>query len=545
MRMKSGIEDQSSGPAEGRPDGTAEPPSRALLDAVSNRAERAEERAAALETENRQLRSERTKIALAAARTEAASPEFTSRRAEQAEAGALALAAENRQLRSARVESTLAAEQAGPGSFETAFRRAELAEARALALEAENQQLRTERAHAVVAAARAEHALQENRPLSRDELEQSPESPMAELRSDDAVLRAAALEREAAVRTVEASLRKELSQRIDAMRHSHAAELEARSQEDKKRFAEEIMSAMSAADATWRKDTEARIRKARERAGDALARAEAMWRLRSRIAVLRVALVWRARERHRLADAKRHWEATHRDTIEACNRRWQAKLDRLTATVRRPQWRPDFQRNWRPNWRLWVWRPKTWQPKAWRPEAWRIGMARVFAFAKLDPPTERRAAGVPAPGQARLADAGFVAATLVFMALYLPPTAPFSAADAEPIAVAAAATTQAKTSPQVAKLQPGAAGHGLASDGRRNAPAKAKQEPGPRPKGKVSRPARQGEGKRDTSASPLPTPAKPAAGPAGNRPGEQMTENEQRLRLLEKIRRLRAELSPR
>ena len=135
-------------------------------------------------------------------------------------------------------------------------------------------------------------------------------------------------------------------------------------------------------------------------------------------------------------------------------------------------------------------------------------------------PSEER--GGSAPGQARIADAGFVAATLVFMALYLPPTAPFSAADAEPMAVAAAA--QAKTSTQVAKIRPDTAGHGLAEDAHRNAPTKAK---------------------RDASAAPLQAPDKSAAGPAGNRPEAQATEKERRLRLMEKIQRLRAEIAPR
>lgn len=517
MRMKPGIEDQPSGPADGRPDGTAERAPRALLDAVSKRAEYAEAKALALETENRRLRSERTQTILAAAATEAASPDTTHRSAEHAEARSLALAAENQQLLSERTGSALAAAQAEPDSFEAAIRRAELAEARALALEAENKQLRAERAKAIVAAARAENELKESRLPRTDESWQSPGSPPAELQYGGAALRIAAFEREAAVRTIEASMRQELAGRIDAMRHRHAAELEARSHEAKARFAEELMSAMSAADMAWRNDAAARLRNARERAKAALARAEAAWRLRSRLALLRAALVWRARERQRLAGARRSWETMHREAIEACNRRWQVKLDRLKATVRRPSWRPDFRPDWRPKWRLLAWRPK-----AWRPEAWRAGMARAFAFAKLDPRPEVRAVGVSAPGEARIADAGFVAATLVFMALYLPPTAPFSAADAEPMAVAAAA--QAKTATQVAKLRPDTAGHGLAADGHRNAPAKAK---------------------RDASAAPLQAPAKSAAGPAGNGPEAQATEKERRLRLLEKIQRLRAEIAPR
>lgn len=517
MRMKPGIEDQPSGPADGRPDGTAERAPRALLDAVSKRAEYAEAKALALETENRRLRSERTQTILAAAATEAASPDTTHRSAEHAEARSLALAAENQQLLSERTGSALAAAQAEPDSFEAAIRRAELAEARALALEAENKQLRAERAKAIVAAARAENELKESRLPRTDESWQSPESPPAELQNDGAALRIAAFEREAAVRTIEASMRQELAGRIDAMRHSHAAEFEARSHEAKTRFAEELMSAMSAADMASRNDAAARLRKARERAKAALARAEAAWRLRSGIALLRAALVWRARERQRRAGARQRWETVHREAIDACNRRWQAKLDRLKATARRPSWRPDFRPDWRPKWRLLAWRPR-----AWRPEAWRAGMARAFAFAKLDPRPEVRAVGVSAPGEARIADAGFVAATLVFMALYLPPTAPFSAADAEPMAVAAAA--QAKTATQVAKLRPDTAGHGLAADGHRNAPAKAK---------------------RDASAAPLQAPAKSAAGPAGNGPEAQATEKERRLRLLEKIQRLRAEIAPR
>lgn len=522
MRMKPGIEDQPSGPADGRPDGTAERAPRALLDAVSKRAEYAEAKALALETENRRLRSERTQTILAAAATEAASPDTTHRSAEHAEARSLALAAENQQLLSERTGSALAAAQAEPDSFEAAIRRAELAEARALALEAENKQLRAERAKAIVAAARAENELKESRLPRTDESWQSPGSPPAELQYGGAALRIAAFEREAAVRTIEASMRQELAGRIDAMRHRHAAELEARSHEAKARFAEELMSAMSAADMAWRNDAAARLRKARERAKAALARAEAAWRLRSRLALLRVALVWRARERQRLVGARQRWEAMHRDAIDACNRRWQAKLDRLKATVRRPSRRPDFRPDWRPSWRLLAWRPKAWRPEAWRPEAWRTGMTRALAFARLDPPPEARVLGVPAPGQARIADAGFVAATLVFMALYLPPTAPFSTADAEPMAVAAAA--QAKTATQVAKLRPDTAGHGLAADGHRNAPAKAK---------------------RDASAAPLQAPAKSAAGPAGNGPEAQATEKERRLRLLEKIQRLRAEIAPR
>ena len=267
--MKSGIEDQPSGPAEGLPDGTAERAPRALLDAVSKRAEHAEAKALALETENRHLRSQRTRTILAAAATEAASPETASRSTEHAEARALALAAENQQLRSERTGSALAAAQAAPDSFETAIRRAELAEARTLALETENKQLRAERAKAIVAAARAENELKESLLPRPDESWQSPESPPAELQNDGAALRIAAFEREAAVRTIEASMRQELAGRIDAMRHSHAAELEAQAHEAKTRFAEELMSAMSAADMAWRNDAAARLRKSPSPAGSA------------------------------------------------------------------------------------------------------------------------------------------------------------------------------------------------------------------------------------------------------------------------------------
>jgi broad specificity phosphatase PhoE len=106
-------------------------------------------------------------------------------------------------------------------------------------------------------------------------------------------VRVAEQERDAALRIVAAA--KAAPERMEAMRQSHAADLEAQAQQAKKRFAEELMATLSTAHAAWKQDTERRLQRARKAAQKDLVRAKAAWRRRS-TAFVRAA-DWQTRER--------------------------------------------------------------------------------------------------------------------------------------------------------------------------------------------------------------------------------------------------------
>jgi hypothetical protein len=461
-----------------------ETPPRALIDAATRRAEDAEARARSLDAENRELRSARTQAALAAARNDDASPESPSLRAKHAEAKARSLEVENRQLRSGHAHLALTAAQAGPESLDAVERRAETAEARALVLEAENKQIRAERAKAILAAARAE-----SRPgAAPADADIQLAALSKELKAAEDALHASGQEHDTAARALASSLRQEHSERLDAIRRSHAAELEARSHEAKARSAEELIAAMATANAAWKKDTEARLRSARKKAAAGLARAPAIWRLRSRVALLQAARVWRRRERERLADARSRWDAAHREALDACNRRWQTKFDRLKRLKRRMRLTLPMPQ----------WRPAAWRAAARRPVDALKAILRPIAQA-VAPPARR-----PTP----VGDAGFVAVVVLLLAIFLPPTAPFSA-DAEPLV---AASSPPASRAQVASLPAGQ------SEDASIKPAAAHR----------------------TVTPPPQPPAKPLMGATA---GTEQAESELKLRLMEKIRKLRTDLS--
>jgi hypothetical protein len=470
MHMSSDTKDEKSDPPEA--------PSQALIDAAMQRAEHAEARARALEAENRELRSARARTALSASETEQASL-----RAAHAEAKARSLEAENQQLKSSRAQSTLVTAETAPRSLEAASRRAEAAEAQARAFEAENRQLRAERTKAFVAAARAESAKAESGPPVADEAEERLAALSNELKMA-----------EAAAHTLEGSLRREFSERLDAMRRSHTAELEIRSREAKTRFAEELMSAVSSANAAWKKDTEAQLRDAKRKAEEGLARARTIWRLRSRVALLQAARVWHGRERQRLRDAKRKWDAAHREALDACNRRWRAKVDRLKKRMRRPRWAPH-----------------------WQPAAWRTAIERPFVGAGLVLRSVARAIQTPRPRPTPAGDAGFVAVIVLLLAIFLPPTALFSAD-------ASVNRTQVASLPDA-----------QAPDAHDEAAALLNGRPKAPPPPRRSDHARERAADRHATASPADAAAGSKAGSAA--------EEELRVRLLEKIRKLRTDLS--
>jgi hypothetical protein len=514
MRMNSPIEGEPSEQTETPDSGPAEAPPRALIEAATRRAEVAEARALALEVENKALRSERARSILAAARNGAPSAEAASLRAEQAEAKARGLEAENQQLRSVRTRSALATAQDGPQSLDAVRRRAEEAEARALALAAENTQLRAERTKAIMAAAKAERAAAGSLNADTADPDQKLAALTHELKTAEDALRASERERESAARSLEGSLRQAFAERLDAMRQGHAAELEARSRESKERFAEELMSAVSTANAAWKKDTEARVRAARKRNRAGLARVQAIWRLRSRAALLQAARVWRGREKQRLADARQKWDVMHREALEACNRRWQARYDRLRRRMRRPLRMPS------------------WQPTAWRAPAERLFRAAGCRLAAMG-----RAFRAPAPRQMPGSETGLVAVAVLLLAVLLPPTAPFFPADAGPMV--AAATSE----PQVASLPGGQPG-----DGRdKHAAAPPDKTAAPRD-GYAPRAFQNPDVKRETNGRaitpPPQPPAKPTVGPTvGPNAGADQADTELKLRLLEKIQKLRTDLS--
>ena len=133
----------------------------------------------------------------------------------------------------------IAAEEGEAQSLAAAIRRAEAAEARTRILEAENGELRAERTNAIMAAARAESAAAASGEGGAARTEERLTALSEELHAA-----------QSAARALETSFRRELADRLDAMRQSHSAELEARAEEAKRRFAEELMSAMS--NAVWR-----------------------------------------------------------------------------------------------------------------------------------------------------------------------------------------------------------------------------------------------------------------------------------------------------
>jgi hypothetical protein len=584
MSTRSSIEDQASRPEMSGPGGTAEHPSEQSLETLRRRAKLAEINASALEAENKQLRSERAKAVLAAAHAEKSVKECLhpvpvepEQRLDALTAGmkiaeeALHAAERERETAIRAVEDSLrkeysqrveairrchAAELAA--QFQEAEKRARqevidqintlkraLQDAREAlpagdgesksAMRAFEESLRKEFSQRIEAIRRS-HAAEltsrchEAETRTRQEVAEQINTLTSELTYAREALCAATKDRENAVQAVEISLRTEFSRQFEAIRESHAAELADQLSEAKKRFAEELMANLATAHATWRTDTERRLQKARQEAQNALARAQAIWRQRSKAAVWNAAMIWRARERQRLSEAKRRWETVHRAALDACNRRWRAKVDRLKTTTRRSPWQ----------WAL-----------------WRRATDRAVAFAKMHTQPGQFATRPLDFQQSAIGHTGCVAAIVIFVAVQFSPFGGYPTVGQDSMASAAAAQTappqQLATLPRdraVENLPPAS----KPSKALRRSPAKTEKELEGRRKGDASPSRPPAKAARETnipgstntnrsSASSSTDTPNPAAGLLGQRPGEKLKEDDLRLRLQEKIRKLRTELS--
>ncbi len=517
MRVRSGTENQQPISTKCELKVTAENSSHQSPESLRKQAQLAEVRARALESENKQLRSERAKAVLAAAHAERAARENPPPAAEEPKQ---------------RLDSLANGMKVAEEALRTAEREREAA------IRAVEEALRKEYSQRVEAI-RLSHAAQltalsqEAEMRARQVVKQEIDLLIDELKDTEEALRVAEEERDAALRIVAAAT--DFPARMEAMRQSHAAELEAQAQQAKKRFAEELMTTLSTAHAAWKQDTEQQLQRARKAAQKDLVRAKAAWRRRSTVAFWKVARIWQARERKRLAVARQTWAERQRAALDACDRRWRCRFDRLKKRARR----------------------HTWQLAMWR------GIKqRIVAFAKLHagpgrfgvrPPEFKQ----PAAGHAGV-HAGFVAAILVFVAVQFSPTERFPSEEGESMSFAAAAQTMPEG--QLAKLP-----DDQARDDRSEArdAAKVRQKPSAQWNEKPAT-GQIGEGLRrtqrlentremnppdgnranGTSTPPSVAPAKQAVVSPGKGPGEQVVEGELRQRLQEKIRRLRVELSP-
>jgi hypothetical protein len=344
------------------------------------------------------------------------SPDDLRRRAKRAEARAAALAAENKQLRSERTKAVLAAAHAQksvgaalqPGPDAPQQRLDALTGGMKLAEEA----LRTAEREREAAVRAAEEALHEDyaRRIEAIHLQHggamAAEAEAAEKRAAEkveeriAALTSALAGAEAALVAAEASARASFEHQLDAVRRDHTAELEAQARGAQNRLAEELMSALSAAHAAWKLETEKRVGKAKEDGLRALAQAEAAWRRRHKVTLWRAARLWRARERGRLAEAKQQWQAVHR-----------AALDRVKRRARRSLWQAASVQRAR---------------------------KRIAAFAATHIAFRPLDGGDAAGGKPAAAPLGVMAVALIVIATHLSPAPPFPDAAPEPVAAASA-----------------------------------------------------------------------------------------------------------
>jgi hypothetical protein len=468
----------------------------ASIETLRRHVEAAEAAVRTLEQENKQLRSDRAKAILAAAKKEscerrgehdpsiALPPEFheLSRRLQFAE-GLLRSAEQERDLAIRAVEETLKAE----------FSR-------------QIEEIR--QTHAAEIAAKSDEVAR----LAWQELGHQVVALTKKLEMAETALLTLRHEHEAAAHAMGDSLRTEVSQKVEEMRAIHAAELAAQANRAKERFAEELISSLAAANAAWKEKSDDRVRKANRQAADALGRARFVWRSRSRIALFRLARIWRAKEKERLAEAKAQWRIVHRKALAITKRRWQAKLDRSTRAVRRPR-RQFFE----------------WQHYKKR----LTGLVTVnfgFGFA-------RGAALRPKYKTLSTGYSGCMAGLLILATIVCSPVAPFASPTSIRGSINATVSSDSEAQSASLPLERTEAAGGVvsASDQIQRSPSpKASQGP---QVGHVEKKAEKFRRAPDATAQASPT--KPAAGSPKNRANTQLTEAEIRARLQQKIRNLR------
>lgn len=310
--MKSIIDQHQSKSGREHPDSSAAKMSERSLDALWKRLGVAEATVRSLEKENEQLRAERARAVLAAARaTDGANDKgqtATNRSGSKFEA----LTKELKLAEAARVEAARERE-AAIDAVSDALK--EEYSQRIAILQAQHADELT--ALSAVAGKQARKAVEEELGMLASEVSDARQA-----------LAIAGRQHETDLRALEESLSKKYAEQIEALHRHYASTLENLSRRKKEQFATELMSSLSTAHASWREDTAAQLRRATEAAAKAVKDERRRWRRRQMLTLRRAARVWRRRERGRLREARAQWELAQRRAIDACNARWRSKLDR-------------------------------------------------------------------------------------------------------------------------------------------------------------------------------------------------------------------------
>lgn len=312
--MKSIVDQHRSRSGDGHPGTSATRVPERSLDALWKRLDVAEATVRSLEKENKQLRAERARAVLAAARA-----------AEESKDKGRPATNEPGPTFEALTKELKIAEAA----------RAEAAREREAAIEAVSEALQAEFSQRI-AALEEKHA-DELAALSALADRQAREAVAKELdvlaseisESKDALV-TGRHERERDLRALEEGLGKKHDEQIEALHRHYETVLEKLSRQKKEQFATELASSLSSAHAAWREDTAKQVRRATETAVKTIKDERARWQRRQKRTLRRAAHVWRRREHRRLRAARAQWESAQRRAIDACNARWQSKLDRLS-----------------------------------------------------------------------------------------------------------------------------------------------------------------------------------------------------------------------
>jgi hypothetical protein len=311
--MKSIIDRHRAVSVHGHQDISATAVSEQSLDALWKRLEVAEATVRSLERENEQLRAERTRAVLDAARATEKSDGSQSPAMNEPESKFEALTKELKIAEAARAEA---------------------ARERQTAIEAVREALKAEYAQRI-AVIQEKHA-DELAALSamaekqaREAVAKELDALASEVSDTQRALVSAKRERETDLRALEENLGKKYGEEIEALHRHYATTLERLSKQKKEQFASELVSSLSSAHASWQQDTAKQLRRATETAAKAIKDERARWQRRQKRTLRRAAHVWRRRERSRLLAARAQWKSAQRRAIDACNARWQLKFDRL------------------------------------------------------------------------------------------------------------------------------------------------------------------------------------------------------------------------
>jgi len=310
--MKSIIDQHRSDSGHGHHDSSATHVPARSLDALWKRLEVAEAMVRSLEKENKQLRAERARAVLAAAR---AIEESNDRRPPATNEPGPTFEALTKELKIAEAA------------------RAEAAHEREAAIGAVNEALQAEYSdritnlqekHADELAALSALADRQARKAVAKELDVLA-SEVGEAKDALVIVKR---ERERDLRALEEGLGKKYDEEIEALHRHYATVLEKLSKQKKELFATELASSLSSAYAAWREDTARQMRRTTETAAKAIKDERAQWQQHQKRTLRRAAHVWRRREHRRLRASREQWKLAQRRAIDACNARWQSKLDR-------------------------------------------------------------------------------------------------------------------------------------------------------------------------------------------------------------------------